>query len=171
SLSFNICSRYNYALSVIGRGIRPGLHFAFQKHDFGPCFLTPPGSIPNPERVILRVTNRDTLSALSLDCIHQRDRCLWVECEPCVLEPGASTGIPICFAPREAKQYAFGVPFLVNGSYTVKVLVLGEGCPTRLELANPAQKHLTFGTVHEGKEVVKQVRCREMTQTYTVLDF
>lgn len=30
-------------LRVVGRGIRPGLHFSFQKHDFGPCFITPAG--------------------------------------------------------------------------------------------------------------------------------
>ena len=60
-------------------------------------------------------------------------------------------------APRDARQYAFGIPFLVNGSYTVKLLVVGEGCPARLELANLAQKHLTFGMVPEGQQVAKQV--------------
>lgn len=35
--------RYEYVLRVVGRGIRPGLHFSFQKHDFGPCFITPAG--------------------------------------------------------------------------------------------------------------------------------
>ena len=65
--------------------------------------------------------------------------------------------VPLFFAPRDARQYAFGVPFLVNGSYTVKLLVVGEGCPARLELANLAQKHLTFGMVPEGQQVAKQV--------------
>ena len=36
--------RYEYVLRVMGRGIRPGLHFSFQKHDFGPCFITPAGN-------------------------------------------------------------------------------------------------------------------------------
>lgn len=119
------------------------------------------GSIPNPECVTLKVTNRDPSAALSLDCLHQGDRCFWATCEPSVLEAGQSLDVPLHFAPRDARQYAFGVPFLVNGSYTVKLLVVGEGCPARLELANLAQKHLTFGMVPEGQQVAKQVRVRE----------
>lgn len=118
-----------------------------------------PGSIPNPECETLTVTNRDPSAALSLDCIHQGDRCFWATCEPSVLEARQSMDVPLFFAPRDARQYAFGVPFLVNGSYTVKLLVVGEGCPARLELANLAQKHLTFGMVPEGQQVAKQV-CR-----------
>lgn len=103
------------------------------------------------------MTNRDPSAALSLDCLHQGDRCFWATCEPSVLEAGQSLDVPLHFAPRDARQYAFGVPFLVNGSYTVKLLLVGEGCPARLELANLAQKHLTFGMVPEGQQVAKQV--------------
>ncbi|CAM9825896.1 unnamed protein product, partial [Sphacelaria rigidula] len=85
------------------------------------------------------------------------DRCFWATCEPSVLEAGEYLDVPLHFAPRDARPYAFGIPFLVNGSYTVKVLVVGEGCPARLELANLAHKHLTFGMVPEGHQVVKQV--------------
>lgn len=118
---------------------------------------TPSGSVPNPERATLRVTNRDPSSALSLDCLHQPERSFWVSCESSVLEPGQSLDVPLCFAPRDARSYAFGVPFLVGGSYTVKVLVVGEGCPARLELSNPSQNHLSFGMVPEGQRVTKQV--------------
>lgn len=86
------------------------------------------------------------------------DRCFWTTCEPSVLEAGQYLDVPLHFAPRDARPYAFGVPFLVNGSYTIKLLVVGEGCPARLELANLAHKHLTFGMVPEGQQVVKQVR-------------
>lgn len=105
----------------------------------------------------LKVTNRDPSAALSLDCLQEGDRCFWATCEPSVLEAGQSLDVPLRFAPRDARLYAFGVPFLVNGSYTVKVLVVGEGCPARLELANLAHKHLTFGMVPEGQQVAKQV--------------
>lgn len=105
----------------------------------------------------LRVTNRDPSAALSLDCVHQADRCFWVSCEPSVLEAGQSLEVPLNFAPRDTRHYAFGVPFLVNGSYTVKLVVVGEGCPARLELGNMAHKHLTFGLVPEGQQVAKQV--------------
>lgn len=86
------------------------------------------------------------------------DRCFWATCEPSVLEAGQYLDVPLHFAPRDARPYAFGVPFLVNGSYTVKLLVVGEGCPARLELANLAHKHLTFGMVPEGHQVMKQVK-------------
>ena len=38
--------------------------------------------------MILKVTNRDPSAALSLDCLHQGDRCFWVTSEPSVLEAG-----------------------------------------------------------------------------------
>ncbi|CAM9698611.1 unnamed protein product, partial [Chrysoparadoxa australica] len=156
-LRCTIAGRYEYVIKVYGRGVKPGLAFDVLKHDFGPCFVTPPGQIPLPECKRLVVTNRDPSSSLSLDCTHQRARCLWVDFSPTVLEPGTSVEVPLCFAPREAKPYAFSVPFLVNGSYTVKVVVLGEGCPARLELLNPAQKHVNFGIVPEGGVVEKAV--------------
>lgn len=74
-----------------------------------------------------------------------------------MLEAGQSINVPLYFSPRDARHYAFGVPFLVNGSYTVKLLVVGEGCPARLELANLSNKHLTFGMVPEGDQSTKQV--------------
>lgn len=83
-----------------------------------------------------------------------------------MLEAGGSLEIPLHFAPRDARPYAFGVPFLVNGSYTVKLLVVGEGCPARLELANLAQKHVAFGMVPEGQQIVKQVGMRLHPSVY-----
>jgi hypothetical protein len=65
---------------------------------------------------------------------------LWLECPSRLIAAAEVVEIPIMFAPREAKGYAFSVPFVVNGSYTVKVAVIGEGCPARLELANPSQR-------------------------------
>lgn len=108
--------------------------------------------------MILKVTNKDLKTALSLDCLHQSERCFWVTCEPCVVEAGATLEVPLHFAPRDARPYAFGVPFLVNGSYAIKLLVVGEGCEERLELANLAQRTLTFGMVPAGQKVAKQVR-------------
>ena len=39
---------------------------------------------------------------------------------PSLLLAGVTLEVPICFAPREVKDYAFAVPFVVNG--TGKVL-------------------------------------------------
>ncbi|KAG5176525.1 hypothetical protein JKP88DRAFT_256749 [Tribonema minus] len=151
-------ARHTYVLRLAGRGAHPGLRFSFLRHDFGPCFVTPPGEPPAAETAVLRVANADAAAPLSLDCDFAGHRCLRVECAPAVIAPGAEVDIPIHFAPREAKGYAFSVPFLVNGSYTVKVVLLGEGCPARLELANPSQRHVSFGMVPAGATVTKVVR-------------
>lgn len=55
-----------------------------------------------------------------------------------MLEPGQSSDIEIEFTPREQKEYAFKLPFIVNGSSVVNVSVTGRGVPARLELANPS---------------------------------
>jgi hypothetical protein len=151
-------AKHTYALRLSGRGAKPGLHFNFLTYDFGPCFVTAPGQVPIPERALLRVTNRDTSAALSLNCEFEKSRCLWLEFDSLVVAAGAAVDIPLCFAPREAREYAFSLPFVVNGSYTVKVAVLGEGCPARLELANAAQRHVQFGIVPAGAAVTKSVK-------------
>ena len=143
---------------VTGQAAKPGLHFEFLKYDFGPCFVTPAGQVPTAETALLKITNRDSGTALSLDCDFDASRCLWVECPSCTIAPGDSISVPINFAPREVKEYAFSLPFVVNGSYTVKLPVIGEGCPARLELANPSQRHVQFGTVSAGSTLSKSVR-------------
>lgn len=87
-----------------------------------------------------------------------------------MLEPGQYLDVPLHFAPRDARPYAFGVPFLVNGSYIVKLLVVGEGCPARLELANIAHKHLAFGMVPEGHQVMKQVIYKKKVAARLMMD-
>ncbi|CAM9230380.1 unnamed protein product, partial [Phaeothamnion confervicola] len=157
-LTCAVAGKHEYLIRAAGRGTRPALHFSFSRHDFGPCFVAPPGQPPAPETALLRVSNRDPVAALSLDCAHQRDRCLWVDCEPRVLEPGEVVDVPIHFAPREPRPYAFAVPFVVNGTASVRVAVAGEGCPVRLELAAAADRQLTFGVVAAGAAVTKTVR-------------
>jgi len=157
-LTCTVAGRDDYVLSVFGRGVRPGLQFSFTKHDFGPCFITPPGAPPLAERRVLQVTNRSGEANLSLTCTFQRDRALDVRCDPVVLEPGRVAEVPFLFTPRSAKPYIFSVPFLVNGSYNVNVIVQGEGVAARCELANPSQASINFGQVQEGADVGRQLR-------------
>ena len=159
-----IAGKYDYVIRVSGRGIRPALHFSFDRYDFGPCFITPPGVPPVAEEVVLRVTNQDPSAHLSLDCTFAKTRALAVDCHPTVLEPGQAVDVPFTVVPREVMDYGFTVPFLVNGSSTINVGVIGAGVPARLELANSSQVQMNFGSVSEGDEQSKQVRVVNRSQ-------
>ena len=112
-----------------------------------------PGQPPHKETVVLRVSNQDPSQNLSLDCTLPRNKVLQVECGPRVLAPGEHVEIPIHFTPREIQDYAFQVPFLVNGVSTVHVKVEGKGVAARLELVQPQQADCSFGRVREGEDL------------------
>ena len=81
-----------------------------------------------------------------------------VDCPPSVLSPGQSQEVSISFCPGEAQHYREVVPVRINGLYTVKLLLLGEGTPLRLELANPAHRLLNLGAVSLGSQATKTVQ-------------
>merc|ERR1711988_1293232 len=110
------------------------------------------------EETILRVTNQDPNTNLSLDCTFENTRALSVTCEPHVLAPGEFVDVPFKFTPREQRDFGFTVPFIVNGSSMVNVAVIGNGIPARLELVNPSNILLPFGAVPEGNDLAKQVK-------------
>ena len=83
---------------------------------------------------------------------------LVVECGPRVLAPGEHVEVVLHFTPREMQDYAFPVPFLINGVSTVTVLVKGRGVAARLELVQPSQASCAFGLVREGEDMVKHVQ-------------
>ena len=64
----------------------------------------------------------------------------------------------ITFTPCEARMYREVLPVNINGLYTVKVTLLGEGSPLRLELANPAHRSLNLGAVSQGGHTSKSVQ-------------
>jgi hydrocephalus-inducing protein len=66
--------------------------------------------------------------------------------------------IPVRFAPRDQKDYAFAVPFQVNGNTRINITVVGSGIPAKLEILAPAQRSVSFGVVNVGQEVTRQVR-------------
>ena len=127
SITVTIAGRYDYVFNLAGQGVKPALHFSFVKHNFGASFITAPGALLEPSEEILVVTNGDMDNSLSIDCAFVNQRALSVKCSPTVLEPGQSVEIPFNFAPREVKDYAFAVPFLVNGTSKQMINVLGQG--------------------------------------------
>ncbi|EGB10058.1 hypothetical protein AURANDRAFT_62593 [Aureococcus anophagefferens] len=153
-----VAGKYEYVLKIVGRGVAPNLRFSFSDHDFGPCFIVVPGQPPTRESVVLRVSNQDPHAHLSLDCTLPRNKVLVVECGPRVLAPGEHVEVVLHFTPREMQDYAFPVPFLINGVSTVTVLVKGRGVAARLELVQPSQASCAFGLVREGEDMVKHVQ-------------
>jgi len=153
-----VAGKYDYILKLVGRGSAPNLKFSITEHEFGACFMVTPGQRPHKETVVLRVSNQDPSANLSLDCTLPRNKVLAVECGPRVLSPGEHVEIPIHFTPREIQDYAFQVPFLVNGVSTVIVKMLGRGVAARLELVQPQQADCSFGRVREGEDIVKHLQ-------------
>jgi hypothetical protein len=80
-----------------------------------------------------------------------------VLCEPTVIESGDFIDIPLHFVPREQKEYAFVLPFIVNGNSKVDVQVKGEGVLPRLELTSPSQSVVHLGNVKVNREIKREV--------------
>lgn len=55
-------------------------------------------------------------------------------------------------------MYREVLPININGLYTVRVSILGEGTPLKLELANPAHRSLNLGAVSRGSQSSKSVQ-------------
>jgi hydrocephalus-inducing protein len=151
-LSFTVAGKYTYNLSPMGMGVQPALRFSFMQHDFGPCYVTSPGGSTVVEEAVLRITNHDLSSNISIECTYQKTRALWVDCPPTMVAPGAVLEVPVCFAPREVKDYAFAVPFMVNGQGKLIVSIVGKGAMPQLEMANPGQRKIAFGVANVGSE-------------------
>ena len=86
-----------------------------------------------------------------------------VDCPPSVLAPGASQDVSVIFSPCEARLYREEIPFKINGLYTMKVVVMGEGSNLKLELGNAAHRSLNLGAVSCGGQTSKTVQVRPLT--------
>ena len=157
SLKFTVAGKYVYQIIPRGIAVKPALRFSFMHHDFGNCFITSPGGSTVIEEVLLTLKNHDPSSNISVECVFQKIRALWVECAPTVIPPGGELQVPIRFAPREVKEYSFAVPFMVNGTGKVSVNVSGKGINARLELVNGSQRRTAFGLVNVGTAVSRTV--------------
>jgi hydrocephalus-inducing protein len=156
-LSFTVAGKYSYDIMAKGIAQSPALRFSFMQHDFGPCFITSPGGQTVIEEAQLTIVNMDPVSNISVDCNFQKTRALWCECPPTVLEPAQVLTVAVRFAPRDVKDYAFVIPFIVNGTSKVPITVVGKGIQPRLELVNASQRNLNFGIINIGNEVRKTI--------------
>ena len=156
-LSFTVAGKYVFNIVPRGSGVKPALRFSFMHHDFGPCFVTSPGGSTVVEETVLQIVNHDPKSNIAVECTFQKTRALWAECAPTVIAPGGVLEVPIRFAPREVKDYAFVIPFVVNGATKVPVNILGSGINARLELVNGSQRRTNFGLVNVGSSTTRSV--------------
>lgn len=156
-MSFAVAGKYVYNIIHRGTAMKPALRFSFMQYDFGPCFVTQPGGAPVVEETSLMLINHDPNSNISVECNFQKTRTLSAECQPTVLEPGQAMDVPIRFAPRDVKDYAFVIPFVVNGTTKVPVTINGCGINARVELANQSQRRINFGTVEVGSDHSKAI--------------
>jgi hydrocephalus-inducing protein len=156
-MTLTVAGKYQYNILARGAGVKPALRFSFMHYDFDYAFVTPPGGTVVVEETVLTIVNHDTSSNISIECIFQKTRALAVDCPPTVIAPGAALTVPIRFAPREVKDYAFIVPFLVNGSSRVPVNVTGKGIHARIELVNGSQRRTNFGVVNVGSSSTRSV--------------
>jgi hydrocephalus-inducing protein len=153
-----VAGKNTYALTVTGQGARPALQFSFFTHNFGPCFVPARGAAPQPEETFLSISNNEQSADVQFDCLFEKKPHLDVTCGPTVLKPGASVRIPIRFTPREVREYREVLEFEVNGMSKARVVVAGEGTLLKLELANPSQAEVSFGSLRVGQEASRAVR-------------
>jgi hydrocephalus-inducing protein len=156
-LSCDVAGTHKYALSINGQGAKPMLDFSFIEHNFGPCFVPERGGAPMPETAILRLTNNEMENDVAFDCLFEKLPHLEVQTQPTMLRPTESIDIPIIFTAREVQQYHETIKFELNGLYTVNVIVRGEGCLLKVELANPTQSLCALGTLRVGQDAVRKV--------------
>lgn len=150
-----VAGHFQYNIIVRGKSVAPALKFSFLHFDFGSCFVTKDDGDVITEETILRLTNRDTKNSISVDCEYQKIRSLMVDFTPVVLEPLAECSVPIRFAPRDVKDHAYVIPFLINGSSKVHVNVTGRGILPNVELVDVPTQRINFGAVNVGSTNTK----------------
>ena len=158
NLGVTVAGTNTYEMSISGVGAKPMLDFSFIQYDFGPCFVPVRGAAPMQERAVLRITNNEFDKDVSFDCLFQKLPYLEVKAEPTVLKPNQAVDVPILFTPRDVRTYQEDVSFELNGLYTVNVTVKGEGCLLKVDLQNPAQALVSFGSLRVGQESSRRVR-------------
>eukprot|EP00750_Incisomonas_marina_P001420 INCI1119.3.p1 GENE.INCI1119.3~~INCI1119.3.p1 ORF type:complete len:1768 (+),score=268.85 INCI1119.3:361-5304(+) len=157
-LTCTIARARKYTMKLAGQGVKAALQFSFREYSFPPCFVGVADGERHSKQTVLRITNNEPHSDVSLECLFERTPVLDVSCDPTVLRPHQSLEVPMIFTPRAVQQYNLAVTFEVNGLYKVPVLLQGEGIALRVELAEPVMRDQDFGAVKPHQEVVRRVR-------------
>ncbi|KAG8437289.1 hypothetical protein GDO86_008117 [Hymenochirus boettgeri] len=139
---------------LIGKAVRPGIHFSFTHHNFGTCFIYHAGMLP--VRKSLNITNKDDRK-VSIDCLYSNTAHIEVDFHSDVLLPGERFEIPITFYPRAAIPYQETVIFQMNGHSKQAINLQGQGTEMKVEVADPKYKVTNFGAVNIGQTVKKSI--------------
>ncbi|KAH0619415.1 hypothetical protein JD844_000028 [Phrynosoma platyrhinos] len=151
-LKLQISHGPTFTCALQGVVVAPSLHFSFTKVDFGSCFIYHAG-MPIPKRT-LTITNKDNKDA-SLNCLFANAAHLELGFHAEVLNPGGKAEIPISFYPREAVSYHEIITFEINGLLQKTVEVSGKGIEMKVDVVDPRNKVLKFGSVPAGHTVKK----------------
>ena len=135
-------------ITLKGSAVEPSVNFSFEEYNFGPCLLHR-ADMP-PQRKTLAITNTET-GEMSVHCLSKSLPHLGVQFEPCLLARGESVKAVLEFKPCEPIEYVEKIVFEINGFFEKVVTVRGVGSQMKIELANPAQKIVNFGTLHIGE--------------------
>nr|CCA18905.1 PREDICTED: similar to hydrocephalus inducing putati [Albugo laibachii Nc14] len=154
----SIGSLHNYIFLLTGTAIPPLVRFSITSYDFGACFISEPGCNSTSEVKEIVINNLDDQS-LQVDCIYEKQPHLRIDCGASnVIHPHESLTVKLMFLPRQEILYSDEVPFIINGTSTVNVLVRGEGVIARVELVKTSMKTVSFGSLQVGQCVFRTVR-------------
>ena len=112
---------------------------------------------PKTHQLVIR---NDDDTPFAIDCLFDPSSApfLAVGETPTSLEPGTSASVEVAFFPRDAGKARASIPFQINGMYTVHVDVSGEGVPLRVELANPEDASVNFGSLREEQSCAREIK-------------
>ena len=147
--------KYDMRLDAVG--YRPALKFSWHQFDFGPSHVHQSGMPPKKHQLVIR---NDDDKPFAIDCLFDPSSApfLAVGETPTSLEPGKSASVEVEFFPRVVGKARASIPFQINGLYTVHVNVSGEGVPLRVELANPEDASVNFGSLREGQSCSREIK-------------
>ncbi|KYF44518.1 putative hydrocephalus-inducing-like protein, partial [Toxoplasma gondii ARI] len=168
-----------YRIRAQGSCSSPKVSFSFSSHDFG-AFVLPPSLFPDlgsvvalsspssggsaiSDRVELKITNLDPHHDCFISTPFEKSNVLDVQLVPCSIGPGEKISVTLIFAPKQAKNYRFKIPFSINDRTTAHVTVTGKGIPARLELS-PSSDEIRFAPLIKGESAVKHVRIVNRTE-------
>ena len=135
----------SFPIKLQGSGVEPQVNFSFTEYNFGPCFLHR-ADMP-AKQTTLTITNNDSKD-VSVSCLftnQPNQPSLSVQFESRLLSPEGTADALVEFCPRELKVFHEQVVFEINSLCKKTVSIRGEGVPMKIELANPAQKVVSFG--------------------------
>ncbi|CAK4295658.1 unnamed protein product [Aphanomyces euteiches] len=159
-----------YYLRLRGNSVPPAVDFSFLSHDFGPCFIAEPDAPPITETIMLRIANQDAEMDISLDCSFEKMSHLRVQVQPTVLGPHEALEVPITFIARREGSYKDVIPFTINGTTNINVIITGEGIYPKIELVGNPQQMVNFGTLQIGQSVSRFIKLLNRAKRKTSID-